>query len=391
MENENLRVQISDHGAELSSIYDKAADREAVWIGDPAFWNRHAPVLFPFVGKVNGGFYTHKGVKYPMGQHGFARDNEFECIENTENKTVHRLVSTEETKKVYPFDFAFTVTQELSGRTLTITWKVENTGDDDMYFSVGGHPAFMIPEQYDIVFNKGLENHTETELEYVLIDPETAGVDVAHPRKLKLQDGRIPYTRTLFDEDALIFDNTQVERVGGESTVIKSHHNVGGLPDYVDFKEIIEPLRNLFKDEVRKAGLELGIPEYLVFRQPFPGPGLGIRIIGEVTAEKVKMVQDADAIWREEIDKAGIAHEIGQYFAALTNMRSVGVMGDERTYDYAIALRAVTTTDFMTAESAEIPWDVIGKTTSRIVNEVKHINRVMYDCTGKPPATIEFE
>ena len=121
MENENLRVQISDHGAELSSIYDKAADREAVWIGDPAFWNRHAPVLFPFVGKVNGGFYTHKGVKYPMGQHGFARDNEFECIENTENKTVHRLVSTEETKKVYPFDFAFTVTQELSGRTLTIT------------------------------------------------------------------------------------------------------------------------------------------------------------------------------------------------------------------------------------------------------------------------------
>ena len=155
MENENLRVQISDHGAELSSIYDKAADREAVWIGDPAFWNRHAPVLFPFVGKVNGGFYTHKGVKYPMGQHGFARDNEFECIENTENKTVHRLVSTEETKKVYPFDFAFTVTQELSGRTLTITWNVENTGDDDMYFSVGGHPAFMIPEQYDIVFNKG--------------------------------------------------------------------------------------------------------------------------------------------------------------------------------------------------------------------------------------------
>ena len=177
----------------------------------------------------------------------------------------------------------------------------------------------------------------------------------------------------------------------GKSAVIKSHHNVGGLPDYVDFKEIIEPLRNLFKDEVRKAGLELGIPEYLVFRQPFPGPGLGIRIIGEVTAEKVEMVQDADAIWREEIDKAGIAHEIGQYFAALTNMRSVGVMGDERTYDYAIALRAVTTTDFMTAESAEIPWDVIGKTTSRIVNEVKHINRVMYDCTGKPPATIEFE
>ena len=179
--------------------------------------------------------------------------------------------------------------------------------------------------------------------------------------------------------------------VGGESTVIKSHHNVGGLPDYVDFKEIIEPLRNLFKDEVRKAGLELGIPDYLVFRQPFPGPGLGIRIIGEITAEKVQMVQDADAIWREEIAKAGWDKKVNQYFAALTNMKSVGVMGDERTYDYAIALRAVTTTDFMTAESAEIPWEVIGKTTSRIVNEVKHVNRVLYDCTGKPPATIEFE
>lgn len=188
-----------------------------------------------------------------------------------------------------------------------------------------------------------------------------------------------------------IYPDVVESGVGGESTVIKSHHNVGGLPEYVDFKEIIEPLRDLFKDEVRKAGLELGIPEYLVFRQPFPGPGLGIRIIGEVTAEKVKMVQDADAIWREEIANAGLDKEIGQYFAVLTNMRSVGVMGDERTYDYAIALRAVTTTDFMTAESAEIPWDVIGKTTSRIVNEVKHINRVMYDCTGKPPATIEFE
>ena len=178
---------------------------------------------------------------------------------------------------------------------------------------------------------------------------------------------------------------------GGESTVIKSHHNVGGLPDYVDFKEIIEPLRNLFKDEVRKAGLELGIPEYLVFRQPFPGPGLGIRIIGEVTAEKVKMVQEADAIWREEIANAGWDKKVNQYFAALTNMRSVGVMGDERTYDYAIALRAVTTTDFMTAESAELPWEIIGKATSRIVNEVKHVNRVLYDCTGKPPATIEME
>lgn len=177
----------------------------------------------------------------------------------------------------------------------------------------------------------------------------------------------------------------------GKSAVIKSHHNVGGLPDYVDFKEIIEPLRLLFKDEVRKAGLELGIPEYLVYRQPFPGPGLGVRIIGEVTPEKVRIVQDADAIYREEIAKAGIDKDLGQYFAAITNMRSVGCMGDERTYDYAIALRAVLTSDFMTAESAQIPWEVLSTVTSRIVNEVKGVNRVLYDCTGKPPATIEFE
>ena len=177
----------------------------------------------------------------------------------------------------------------------------------------------------------------------------------------------------------------------GKSAVIKSHHNVGGLPDYVDFKEIIEPLRMLFKDEVRKAGLELGIPENLVFRQPFPGPGLGIRIIGEVTAEKVRIVQDADAIYREEIAAAGLDKSISQYFAALTNMRSVGVMGDFRTYDYAIALRAVTTSDFMTAEAAPLPWDVLARITTRIVNEVEHVNRVFYDCTGKPPGTIEFE
>ena len=176
----------------------------------------------------------------------------------------------------------------------------------------------------------------------------------------------------------------------GKSAVIKSHHNVGGLPDFVDFKEIVEPLRLLFKDEVRAAGRELGLPEYLVNRQPFPGPGLGIRIIGEVTAEKVKIVQEADAIYREEVAKAGV-EGLGQYFAALTNMRSVGVMGDGRTYDYAIALRAVMTSDFMTAESAQLPWEVLQKTTSRIVNEVKGVNRVLYDCTGKPPATIEFE
>ena len=177
----------------------------------------------------------------------------------------------------------------------------------------------------------------------------------------------------------------------GKSAVIKSHHNVGGLPDVVDFKEIVEPLRMLFKDEVRKVGLELGIPEYLVYRQPFPGPGLGIRIIGEVTEEKVKIVQEADYIYREEIAKAGLDKGLGQYFAALTNMRSVGVMGDFRTYDYAIALRAVNTSDFMTADAAQLPWEVLGKVTNRIVNEVKGVNRVMYDCTGKPPATIEFE
>lgn len=188
-----------------------------------------------------------------------------------------------------------------------------------------------------------------------------------------------------------IYPDVVESGLGGESAVIKSHHNVGGLPDYVDFKEIIEPLRDLFKDEVRKVGLELGIPEKLVFRQPFPGPGLGIRIIGEVTPEKVKMVQEADAIYREEIAKAGLDRSVGQYFAALTNMRSVGVMGDERTYDYAVALRAVNTVDFMTAEAADIPFDVLQTVMSRIINEVKGVNRVFYDLTSKPPGTIEFE
>lgn len=182
-----------------------------------------------------------------------------------------------------------------------------------------------------------------------------------------------------------------VESGLGQSATIKSHHNVGGLPDHVDFKEIIEPLRMLFKDEVRNAGRELNIPEYLVSRQPFPGPGLAVRIIGEVTPEKVKIVQEADHIYREEVAKAGVDKDLGQYFAALTNMRSVGVMGDFRTYDYAIALRAVLTSDFMTAESAKLPWPVLEKVTTRIVNEVEHVNRVLYDCTGKPPATIEFE
>ena len=177
----------------------------------------------------------------------------------------------------------------------------------------------------------------------------------------------------------------------GKSAVIKSHHNVGGLPDYVDFKEIIEPLRMLFKDEVRQLGRELGLPDYLVNRQPFPGPGLGVRIVGEVTAEKVKITQDADAIYREEIEKAGLSGSISQYYAALTNLRSVGVMGDFRTYDYAVALRAVETSDFMTATAVEIPWSVLQKVMTRIVNEVDHVNRVFYDLTSKPPGTIELE
>lgn len=188
-----------------------------------------------------------------------------------------------------------------------------------------------------------------------------------------------------------IYPDVVESGLGGKSAVIKSHHNVGGLPEYVDFKEIIEPLRNLFKDEVRKAGLELGLPEHLVFRQPFPGPGLGIRIIGEVTAEKVRIVQDADAIYREEIANAGLDKGMGQYFAALTNMRSVGVMGDGRTYDYAVVLRAVNTDDFMTAEAVDLPFEVLQKVMGRIINEVKGVNRVMYDLTSKPPGTIEFE
>ena len=177
----------------------------------------------------------------------------------------------------------------------------------------------------------------------------------------------------------------------GDAAVIKSHHNVGGLPDDVQFEEIIEPLRMLFKDEVRQLGRELGLPEYLVMRQPFPGPGLSIRIIGEITKEKADILRDADAIFREEIANAGLEYSINQYFAVLTSMRSVGVMGDARTYDYTLALRGVTTTDFMTADWARIPYEVLDKASSRIVNEVKGINRIVYDITSKPPATIEWE
>ena len=182
-----------------------------------------------------------------------------------------------------------------------------------------------------------------------------------------------------------------IESGAGNAAVIKSHHNVGGLPDYVDFKEIIEPLRMLFKDEVRQLGRELGLPEYLVMRQPFPGPGLAIRIIGDITKEKADILRSADAIFREEIAAAGLDRSINQYFAVLTNMRSVGVMGDGRTYDYTLALRGVTTTDFMTADWARIPYEVLDRVSVRIVNEVGSINRIVYDITSKPPSTIEWE
>ena len=182
-----------------------------------------------------------------------------------------------------------------------------------------------------------------------------------------------------------------VESGTGEASVIKSHHNVGGLPENVDFEDIVEPLRDLFKDEVRKAGLELGIPEFLVWRQPFPGPGLAIRVMGDITEFKLNILKEADAIFREEVAKAGLDRKINQYFAVFTGVRSVGVMGDGRTYDYTIALRGVTTNDFMTADWARIPYDVLAKVSGRIINEVDHVNRVVYDITSKPPGTVEFE
>ena len=181
-----------------------------------------------------------------------------------------------------------------------------------------------------------------------------------------------------------------IESGSGASATIKSHHNVGGLPSVVDFKEIVEPLRDLFKDEVRKCGFEIGLPESIVMSQPFPGPGLAIRIMSDVTREKVAILQDADFIFRDEIAKAGLSNDIWQYFAVLTDTRTVGVMGDERTYDYTLALRGVTSVDGMTADWARIPYDVLEKISTRIVNEVKHINRIVYDITSKPPATIEW-
>ncbi len=260
----------------------------------------------------------------------------------------------------------------------------KNEGDEvEAVFGEGGQfdLNFIRVNAQERYYSK-LAGVTEPERKRKIIGEEFIRVFEEEAKKIGAVD---------FLAQGTIYPDVVESGLGGESAVIKSHHNVGGLPDYVDFKEIIEPLRNLFKDEVRKAGLELGIPEKLVFRQPFPGPGLGIRIIGEVTAEKVRIVQDADYIYREEIANAGLDRGIGQYFAALTNMRSVGVMGDERTYDYAVALRAVNTVDFMTAEAAEIPFEVLQKVMSRIINEVKGVNRVFYDLTSKPPGTIEFE
>lgn len=259
----------------------------------------------------------------------------------------------------------------------------KNEGDEveAVFGSEGPYDLNFIRVNCQERFYEKLQGVTEPEKKRKIIGEEFIRVFEEEAKKIGAVDYLVQGT---------IYPDV-IESGLGKSAVIKSHHNVGGLPDCVDFKEIIEPLRMLFKDEVRKVGLELGIPEYLVFRQPFPGPGLGIRIIGEVTAEKCFIVQEADAIYREEIANAGLDKKLGQYFAALTNMQSVGVMGDDRTYDYAVALRAVTTSDFMTAEPAQIPWEVLGKVTSRIVNEVKGINRVLYDCTGKPPATIEFE
>lgn len=182
-----------------------------------------------------------------------------------------------------------------------------------------------------------------------------------------------------------------VESGTGDAAVIKSHHNVGGLPDVIDFKEIVEPLRELFKDEVRAVGLELGIPYNLVWRQPFPGPGLAIRCIGEITPERLEILRESDAIFREEVMKAGLEKSVNQYFTVITNNRTVGVMGDARTYGYTVALRAVSTDDFMTADWAQLPYELLGKASARITNEVKNVSRVVYDITSKPPATVEWE
>ena len=257
----------------------------------------------------------------------------------------------------------------------------KNEGDEvEKIFTENYDLNFIRVDAKDIFLQK-LAGVTDPERKRKIIGEEFIRVFEAEAKKIGTVDFLVQGT---------IYPDV-IESGLGKSAVIKSHHNVGGLPDYVDFKEIVEPLRNLFKDEVRKTGLELGIPEELVYRQPFPGPGLAIRIIGDITEDKLNILKDADSIFREEIANAGLHKSINQYFAVLTNLKSVGVMGDERTYDYTIALRAVETTDFMTGIWSKIPYSVLEKVSSRIVNEVKHVNRVVYDITSKPPATIEWE
>ncbi len=257
----------------------------------------------------------------------------------------------------------------------------KNEADQVMSVFKDGMGMNLIKVDASALFLKDLQGVKEPEKKRKIIGKDFIDVFGEEAKKLGKVDFLVQGT---------IYPDV-IESGLGKSAVIKSHHNVGGLPSVVDFKEIIEPLRSLFKDEVRKLGLELGLPENIVNRQPFPGPGLAVRIIGNITKKKIKIVQDADFIFREEIAKAGLDKEIWQYFAVLTGMHSVGVMGDERTYDYTIALRAVTSVDGMTADWADIPHDVLAVISSRIVNEVKCVNRVVYDITGKPPATIEWE
>lgn len=254
------------------------------------------------------------------------------------------------------------------------------------------------PDQVEEVFNKQFKvnlirvNAQDRFLDRLkgVTDPETKRKIIGEEFIRVFEDEAKKIGHVDFLVQGTIYPDV-IESGAGDAAVIKSHHNVGGLPDHVDFEEIIEPLRDLFKDEVRQAGIELGLPESMVWRQPFPGPGLGIRVIGEITRERLDILRETDFIFRDEIAKAGLVRDINQYFTVLTDMRSVGVMGDERTYDYTLALRAVTTTDFMTADWARLPYDLLERVSNRIINEVGHINRIVYDITSKPPATIEWE
>ncbi|GKX30952.1 GMP synthase [glutamine-hydrolyzing] [Vallitalea longa] len=257
----------------------------------------------------------------------------------------------------------------------------KNEGDDVERIFTKEFDMNIIRVNAEDQFLDALEGVSDPERKRKIIGEEFIRVFEAEAKKIGTVDFLVQGT---------IYPDV-IESGTKNAAVIKSHHNVGGLPDYVDFKEIIEPLRDLFKDEVRDVGRAIGIPEFLVSRQPFPGPGLAIRIIGDITREKIAILQDADYIFREEVRNAGLDKEIWQYFAVLTNSKSVGVMGDERTYHYTIALRGVTSIDGMTADWARIPYDVLEKMSTRIVNEVDNVNRIVYDITSKPPATIEWE